>query len=297
VARHIREFDAEVIHTHGSTAHKYGAIYRVIGNVPIVATAHSRNLQLHWAFNDHVIAPSNDTAAYHRRVNLVPGRKVTVIPNMLVMDSVPQIDERDRARIRAELGIPDEVFVLGMIGTVCRRKNQIDCVRVLDSLLRDGVDARLVLIGPDGRDGHLRKLNALVRKRRLTDRVHYLGAKPDASTMLPAMNAYICTSRNEECSIANLEAMAAGLPMIATRVGCMDSLLADGCGGRLFDVGATDEMARYAATLARDPARSEVIGLEGREIIRLRLSPDEIVPKVEAIYLDLARIHRTLARA
>ena len=73
-------FGAEVLHTHMSSAHSYGALLRVWRGAPLVATAHARHFQLHWMFNDRVIAPSRSTAAYHRRVNLPLGPKIEVIP-------------------------------------------------------------------------------------------------------------------------------------------------------------------------------------------------------------------------
>ena len=79
----MTDADVEVVHTHMSSAHTAGALMRLWRGVPVVATAHARHFQLHWALNDQVIAPSRSTAAYHRRVNRVAANRLTVIHNFV----------------------------------------------------------------------------------------------------------------------------------------------------------------------------------------------------------------------
>src|SRR5262249_22623428 len=62
----------DVIHTHMSSAHAFGALLRIVYRVPCVATAHKLNLQLHWAINDRVLCHNAESIQYMRRVNLVP---------------------------------------------------------------------------------------------------------------------------------------------------------------------------------------------------------------------------------
>jgi len=68
----LRDFGADVIHTHGGSAHKLGAILRMTTDMPVVATAHSRHIEFYWAFNNRIIAPSPATAA--RSTAMVPMR-------------------------------------------------------------------------------------------------------------------------------------------------------------------------------------------------------------------------------
>lgn len=81
-----------------------------------------------------------------------------------------------------------------------------------------------------------------------------------------------------------LEAMATGLPIISTDVGCMDMLLAGGRGGGLFNVGDHAGMADYAARLAADPALRTKTGAQARAVIVEMLCPDVILPQIEAVY-------------
>ena len=284
----IRSWGADVVHTHGSTAHKYGAIYRVVGKIPIVATAHACRFQLHWIFNNRIIAPSRRTAEYHRRVNGARRRNMRIIPHMIDTTAAPLVTADRRKRQRDLLCLPEDAFVLGMIGSIDARKNQIDSVRVLHTLRQGGHNAHLVLIGGPAQDDHLAALDNLVAQAGLQDIVHRTGGRPDATDLLPAFDAYICTSRHEEGPIANLEAMVAGLPVISTDVGCMDMVFAEGRGGRIFTVGDHAGMADYAAELAADPTLAATTGTEARTVVGEKLSPDVILPQIDAVYREVA---------
>jgi len=285
----IRSWGADVVHTHGSTAHKYGAIYRVAGKIPIVATAHACHFQLHWIFNNRVIAPSQITADYHHKVNRVFRRNLRVIYHAFDTETAPLTTESERERSRADLDLPHDAFVFAMTGSICERKNQIDCVRVLETLREKGVDAHLVLIGPAGEWDYTKKMRDHIAERQLGDFVHQLGERTDTVAILSAMDAYLCTSVHEEGPIATLEAMSVGLPVITSHIGCMPVVMADDKGGKVLPVGDWKAMADFAADLAGDPEQRQRLGAEGRNQVKTILSPETIIPQVEAVYREVVK--------
>lgn len=285
----IRSWRADVIHTHGSTAHKYGAIYRVAGKIPIVATAHACHFQLHWVFNNRVIAPSQITADYHHRVNRVRRRNLRIIHHAFDVATATVATAEDRAARRADLGLPQDAFVMGMTGDICRRKNQLDCVRVLAALRDRDVNAHLLLIGVGADREYVGEIRQAIEDKGLQDRVHLLGLRFDVVDLLAALDAYLCTSIHEEGPIATLEAMARGLPIITTRIGCMPALLGDGRGGRMFEVGDNSGMADFAAELARDAEIRRELSAGARATVVEHLAPAAIVPQVEAVYREVIK--------
>ncbi|MEM7442652.1 MAG: glycosyltransferase family 4 protein [Pseudomonadota bacterium] len=285
----IRNWKADVIHTHGSTAHKYGAIYRVAGKIPIVATAHACHFQLHWIFNNRVIAPSQITADYHHRVNRVSRRNLRIVHHAFDIANAPLATKEDRVQRREELGLPNDAFVLGMTGSICERKNQMACVDVLEKLRQNDVDAHLVLIGEPGQWEYTKGLREHVKQQGLEPYVHLLGVRLDAPALLAALDAYLCTSLHEEGPIATLEAMSAGLPVITTRIGCMPALMADDKGGKMFAPEDIDGMVAFAAELAGDPDLRRRLGTEGHHQVVSQLSPEAVVPQVEAVYREVAK--------
>jgi glycosyltransferase involved in cell wall biosynthesis len=288
----IRSWGADVIHTHGSTAHKYGAVYRVAGKIPIVATAHSCHFQLHWVFNNRVIAPSQITADYHNKDNRLPSRKTRVVNHPFDTSTAPIATEADRTNQRAELKLPADAFVIGMTGSLCERKNQIDCVRVLETLRERNVNAHLVLIGPPGEWDYTKSLRNHIVQQQMEPFVHMLGERTDTISILAALDAYLCTSVHEEGPIATLEAMSVGLPVITSRIGCMPVVMKDDKGGKMLPVGDWSGMADFAADLANDPARRHALGAEGHDQVEQILSPETIMPQVEAVYREVVKKRR-----
>jgi glycosyltransferase involved in cell wall biosynthesis len=127
-----------------------------------------------------------------------------------------------RAHWRRAWGIPPDALVVGMVGGVKPQKGYPRAVRIMAELVRDTPRAYLVILGgPVGKDGALAWSALLGQRRRFGLEPHVLlpGFVPDAVRCLPAFDVLLNTSRYEGLSIATLEALAAGLPVVASRVG------------------------------------------------------------------------------
>lgn len=277
----ILDWRRDVVHAHGSRANKYMMAYKILGDVPSVATAHTRQYQIPWAFAHEIMAPSEPTAAFYRR--LLPWRKqhVSVVP--IPFDAGPgeRVTAEQRRLIRSELGLRDETFVMASVGTVGHRKNQIAMLDVLGSLLARGIDAALVLIGqmllPKEEAGKF-------AHPRWSGRLHLLGERRDAVRLLPAMDVYLSTSRMEESSVATSEAMAARLPILTTNVGSAGVLVKTGVNGALFGLDDVAGMAAAAERYARQPQERAAAGDAAREAVIRELSPAGILPRIDAVY-------------
>lgn len=144
---------------------------------------------------------------------------ITVIRHLPSMPALPQ---GLREQWRRRWGIAHDAAVLGMIGGVKPQKAYPRALRVFREFLRRQPAARLVIVGgPAGRDGTL-AWNALLAQRErlgLTDRVVLPGFVADAAQCLPAVDVLLNTSRHEGLSMATLEALQAGVPVVASRVG------------------------------------------------------------------------------
>lgn len=284
----LRDRGVEVIHTHGSSAHSYGMIFRLAGKVPIIATAHSRKLQLHWPFNNTVIAPSEDTAAFHRRTNLVARRKIDVIPHFVDASAFDQVNPARRAGMRRRLGIPRAAFVIGSVGMICRRKRQSDMVRTLPRLLAAGIDAHLVLAGWFQEPNEIRQVRAEIEANRLADRIHLLGHMGDVGAVLHAFDVYLCTSKVEEGPIAVLEAMAVGLPIVSTNTGGVKEMVVEGMNGHRVDFEDIEAMAARLIELGADTKRREAYGKASRERVAANFTANAVVPRIEEAYRKAA---------
>lgn len=290
----LRDWGLDLVHAHGSKGNKYGLVFRCHSRTPTVMTAHARKWQFPWAFAHAVIAPSRPTAEYYLRHRLVRAKNMHVVPHMFETGDVRPVTAESRAAARRSLGLPAEGLVLGSVGELGERKNQVDMIRLLGRLAAAGMDARLLLIGGSPGALDLPDWREALALPGLAGRVHAVGERDDAVAMLHAMDVYLCTSRVEEGPIATLEAMASGLPVLSVDVGYSSELL-DGDNGRLFDHGALDAMAKVAGELAADPELRRRMGEAARATIERKLAPRSIVPQVDAVYR--AAIQRSGNRA
>lgn len=279
----IRDWGHEVVHAHGSRGNKHAMVYRCAAGTPIVMTAHTRQPQLPWAFAHEVIAPSAQTADYYLSRLLVRRKHMHVVPHMFDIRSVEPVSHPLRAAARASLGLRPEAFVVGSVGDICPRKNQLDMVTVLARLVAAGIDAELLLIGPFADAAREGLWGEALGDPLVANRVHLVGERNDAVALMGAMDAYLCTSRMEEGPIATLEAMATELPVLTVDVGYSSELIVDGESGHLFGHGDVDAMAGTAAALAGDATLRGAIGAAARRAVA-RLEPPAIVSRIDHVY-------------
>jgi len=149
--------------------------------------------------------------------------------------------------------------------------------------------ARLMLIG-DGPDRSAAEYLAL--KYGVQDRIHFLGKQDNVNELLPVADLMIMPSEMESFGLAALEAMACGVPPIATRVGGVPELITDGKNGLLFEIGDVDGMAAAAVALLRDEPRLQAMILAARRTAQDRFCASRIIPQYEAYYERV--VERTL---
>lgn len=282
----IRDWKPTVIHCHGSKANKYGLVYRFAAGSPVLTTAHSRHIQLPFAFMRAVIAPSRQTADYHHRKNLVPGRKLTVIPNLLDTRAPAAAA---RTQCRAELGISEDEFVIGIVGGVGARKNQVDGMRILEKVLARHPETRLVIVGglPDGEP--MPGWNAMLARPEIADRVILTGFREDAPALIESFDTLICTSRIEEGPMVVFEAMSLRRPVVSYAVGMVPDILRDGIDGFINEVGDVAGAAENICRLIEDRDLRERIADQGRRRIDDALDEKKILQQIDAVYERVAR--------
>ncbi|MEO9340153.1 glycosyltransferase family 4 protein [Mesorhizobium sp. SB112] len=280
----IRDWGRTIVHAHGSPANKTLMIFRIADGVPSVMTAHLRHFQLPWRAAHAVIGLNKKTADYYTLRKLVPTERMYVLSNLFDASQIAPVTESSRMAARATLGIRNEAFVLGSIGQISDRKNQVDILRLLKKLVLEGLDADLLLIGHLSENKQpMPGWNAMLADPAIAGRVHLAGHRNDAVKLLHAMDVFVCTSRREEAPIAPVEAMAVEIPVLSTKVGNMDELLAP---ASLFEIGDMDGMGRAVSRLAADEAMRRAKGAAARRMVVEKLAPEAVQPKMDEVYFD-----------
>jgi glycosyltransferase involved in cell wall biosynthesis len=189
---------------------------------------------------------------------------------------------RDQARDRLDL--PRDAFVVVCVGRLSHVKAPLDMVSAFDRLARRHAHAHLVMVG----DGPMRSdVEAAVERLGLTGRVHLLGLRRDVPEILRASDVLALASLGEGLPRVFPQAMAAGLPIVATDVDGAPEVITDGENGWRVRVGAPDELGARLIELADDPARAKRMGERGRERVE-EFSARGMVRRLEELYTRLA---------
>ena len=211
----------------------------------------------------------------------VPAGKFVVIPNG-VPPAKPSPVSRDQ--LLAELGLPGGTALIGLIGRLWPQKRVKDAIWAADLLKVIRRDFHLLVIG----DGpHRHRLELFCDQCRIRDHVHFLGHRSDVPRILPHLNVLWSTSAYEGQSNAIMEAMAAGVPVVATDIPGTSDLVVHGRTGYLFPTGDRAALARHTNRLLNDPALAKQLGASARQRMLEQFSVEAMVRRYTELYREL----------
>ncbi len=291
VAGEIRQRGIDVIHTHMSKAHFFGVLLRWYAKVPSVASAHSCHLQLHWMFNDFVIAVSEATRRYHQRINWVSSRRIKTIHNFIkVPDEATKLDsELAKTNVRAMLGLTQDDFVIGLVGRISVQKGQTVMLEAMPSILAQVPTAKLLLIGGFETPDYLAVLQQQIADHHLEHCVQLLGMRSDVLELLRGIDVLAQPSLWESFPISMLEGMAVGVPIVATDVGGVSECLKNDRSGLLVPPNNAKDLAEAIAALAHDPEKRVRLAEEARRVVQFRFTPASQVARIDEVLRSVVR--------
>jgi glycosyltransferase involved in cell wall biosynthesis len=192
--------------------------------------------------------------------------------------------EREGQRIRAELGVRADDFLVGNVGRLALQKGQRHLIAAVPLLLERVPGAHAVIAGGGDLEDYLRDL---AEEAGVAGRVHVLGPRKDVPALMHAIDVFAMPSIWEGFGLVLLEAMAAGRPIVASRVATIPEVVVDGETGLLVPAGDPQALADALAALAEQPAVARRLGEAGRERLRRHFSLDKMVGDTELLYREL----------
>lgn len=205
---------------------------------------------------DHLIGVSSALTRSYEQIGLPVGR-ISTVPNGVG----PREHRPGRAAARRALGLDADQPVVITVGRLITMKRHRDLVDSTPALLERFPDLVVLVVG----DGHLhRQLRRQAVSLGVGDRVRLLGHRTDARQLLDAADVFVLPSAHEGMPLAALEAMEAGLPVVATRVTGSEEVVVDGETGLLVPAQDPAALTRALADLLADPTRRARMGREGR---------------------------------
>jgi glycosyltransferase involved in cell wall biosynthesis len=212
----------------------------------------------------------------------MPEGAVRVIYNGLDFSSLPEMDGRFRAAARAGLGLPAEAVVLGTIGRLVRVKNPLTILDAFNRLAQEIPSVYLVMTG----DGPLRgELAARAEAMGISARVRLTGFLPDVSRVLAALDIFLLASDTEGHPLALVEAMAAGLPIVAARIPAVEETLGcEGAAGLLYRPGDGAGLVTHLRRLIADGEMRRKLGAAARDVAQRRFPITGMVEAYESVF-------------
>jgi glycosyltransferase involved in cell wall biosynthesis len=295
IAKLIDATHARVLHCHHYTPFVYGCLARLLRpHVRIIFTEHGRlsdgpPSRKRWlanhvfsAFPDRVCAVSSDLRAHMIAEGFGP-QQVQVVPNGI--DPGLPAGAQARQRARSALNLADDAFVAGTVGRLDQVKDIPTLIRGFAEFLASRPSARLVIVG----EGPLRPdLESCAAAAGVAAAVRFAGHRQDVRELFPAFDVYVSSSTFEGVSLTILEGMAAGRPVIATRVGGTPEVVDDGVTGWLIpsqDVNALAERLRFVAA---HPDAAAAAGLAGRARVLEHFNLERMIEFYSDLYGQLA---------
>jgi len=282
LARRLKEIKPDVLHTHNPQAHLHGAIAARLARVPLVVhTKHGRDYmdgnwlaagtRLATRWTSRIVGVSEDAALVALEMDGVPADKVRVIHNGVDLD-------RFDVRVARPTRPHRRAVTVGRLTAV---KDQATLIRAVGRVVAEVPDFQLDIVG----DGPARReLEMLRDSLGLTDHVHFRGYHSRVGDFLATADFFVLSSLSEGVSLALLEAMASGLPVVATDVGGNGEVVVPGETGYLAPPNSPELLAAQMLRLADNAAEISRMGRAARRRVTEHFNLRTVVAEYEEMY-------------
>lgn len=286
--RLIRALGPDLVHLHSRIgADVMGGIAARLCGVPVVHTRRVDNpepvwlVALKYRLHDRVIAISEAIGQLLLAEGL-PAGKLRVVRSAVVADDF----ERPCARQRMlrGLGLDDQALVVGIVAQLIERKGHRFVLDAMPGLINEHPRLQLVLFGKGPLAGQLQER---IDAEGLADHVRLAGFRDDLTDILPCLDLLVHPATMEGLGVSLLQASAAGVPIVASRVGGIPEAVRDGVNGVLVPAADVAELGRAIAALLDDGDLRRRLGDAGRALVRDEFSAGAMVDGNLAVYREL----------
>ena len=291
VRRLLKETQPDILHTHLYHANFYGRLAALGLSVRgVVAAVHNTYTRVKFhrrlanfllaRITDKVLVGSPQVWADVRRHDGVPASRLLLMPYGIRLNGLAAAVSQEVAKAR--LGVSG--FCLGAVGRLEEQKGHETLLAALPEL-RAQIDGLTVLLVGEGRQEQALKKQA--RDLGVERVVHFLGTRRDLPLIYKALDIYVQPSRWEGLSLAMLQAMGAGLPVVVSRVSGAQEVVQDGVNGRLVPPGDTPSLAAAVLELYRQPEERRRLGQMARRTVQENYSQEAMLRRLEGLYQKL----------
>lgn len=297
LARFMRQFQPAIVHTWLFTGSLWGRLAAAMAWAPVIVAAErsvrpdghdAKPLRL----ANKVLAPVTDviTANSQAGISALQRQGYAVDKLRLLRNGVdtalfsPNGQPGQQTQIRSSLHISPDTLLLGMVARLDYPKDYATLLNAIRIVVDAGFDVHCLIIGTGP---HRARLESLASDLGIAALVHFLGERTDVSCLLQSLDVFAFSSLWEGMPNAVLEAMACGLPVVASDVAGTAEAVVDGVTGFLTPAGDADALADRILQLLRDPKLRAAMGEAGRARAVAGFSMEAMVAQTIGLYDEL----------
>jgi len=296
LVRLLKKLKPEIVNTQSFYPSLHGRIAAKLTGIPVVvATEHgtvSYKKKLRHKIIDHLLAKvtnriivvSNSVKVFTSTTCRIPDNKFSVIHNAVDFSRFENIDQV--SDLRDELGLGREDKVIGTVATVVPWKGQKYLIQAFSAILGHFKKVSLIIAGDDP-IGYRRELEDEAGRLGVEKKVYFLGLRTDIPRVLKTIDLFAFPSLTEGLGIAAMEAMAVGLPVVASDVEGIREIITDSETGILVPPRQPSILSDKIIDLLDNNQRAYKIGQGARRGVVLDFSPSVYCSKLENLYVDL----------
>ena len=299
----LRQLKPDIVHTHTSKAGILGRLAAWLARVPlIIHTPHGHVFYGHFGrslsriflriekllgrITHHQIALTPEEGNDYLSLGVSKPNNTSVIHSGVDVHQFSK-GAKQRSKKRKELGIPRDCLVVGYVGWLIPIKGVTYLINAMARVVEQHPESILVLVGKGDDKGEEEiKLKEQVKRAGLVDKVLFLGWRPDVEEIMGCFDIFVLPSLNEGMGRVLVEAMAAGLPIVASRVGGIPDLVKDGHNGLLVPPADAIALEKAISSLIEDKEKRKKMGQVGTKMCR-EYSSEAMVEQVDDLYREL----------
>jgi len=304
VIRYLRASGANLLHTQLEFSIILGGVAARVMRIPCLSTLHTFHVpapgtrdawraKLNWwslrRMNTMVITVSEAGRIHHLHYGDLPPNKVVTMYNGIDVDTFRPRDEAARLSARRDLGIPPEAPVMVSVAVLRKPKGLQYLISAMSGVLSLIPDARLVIVGEGD---HAPALHKQVADLRLENNVVFTGTRADIAGLLVMSDVFVLPTLEDVLPTVVAEAMAAGLPVVASDVGGIPEMVVDGTTGLLVPPADVAALADACSALLQDREKAQQMGLAGREVAEERFNARRQAALLDDLYVSMLRTNR-----
>lgn len=295
MAQYCRRQNIDIVHAHLGRDYWLAALIKFFyPEVKVIFTRHvlvpiKKSVFHRWVMNQasKIIAVSEAVKKVVLDSGIVKEKQVATIYNGI---DVKSFREASPGILRTELQIKPNTKLVGIVGQVSPHKGQDFLVKSLPLVLEQYQDMKCIIIGSDFKNNqYIGELKVLAKSLELEKQVYFLGQRTDIPILLKDLDVFVLASQEEPFGLVVVEAMAAGVPVVATKCGGVLEIIADEETGVLVEYGDMQDLATAVLKLLNDSAMRERIIQNASNKASCMFSRETMVEELLKLYWQIGK--------